>query len=153
MADDNASAQHPPQEPPKPNPDLKSLDRLVGTWKVSGGAEGTVRFEWMEGGFFLMQHVALEQNGVKIKGLEMIGHLRPFGEEASQDIRSRFYDTMGNTFDYVYELKDDTLMIWAGEKGSLAYCEGKLGDDGNTFASEWHYPDGGGYKVSGIKVE
>jgi hypothetical protein len=44
-------------------------------------------------------------------------------------------------------------MIWAGEKGSLAYCEGKLGDDGNTFASEWHYPDGGGYKVSGIKVE
>jgi len=27
---------------PQPNPDLKSLDRLVGTWKQSGGIEGEI---------------------------------------------------------------------------------------------------------------
>src|SRR5919112_5280483 len=62
----NDSQAH--QQPPRPNPDLRNLGRLVGTWKVSGGAQGRVTFEWMEGGFFLIQHVDLEQYGQKIKG-------------------------------------------------------------------------------------
>ncbi|MDQ0859985.1 hypothetical protein [Bacillus sp. V2I10] len=28
---------------PIPNSDLKALNRLVGTWEISGGAEGTVK--------------------------------------------------------------------------------------------------------------
>lgn len=44
------------QAVPRPNPDLKGLDRLVGTRKVTGGAEGTTRYEWMDGGFFMIQH-------------------------------------------------------------------------------------------------
>jgi hypothetical protein len=75
MADDTANAQRPPE----PDPDLKSLNKLVGTWEVSGGAQGMVAFEWMEGGFFLIQHVDLEQYGQKIKGIEIIGHEKPFG--------------------------------------------------------------------------
>jgi hypothetical protein len=47
---------------------LKQLDKLVGTWKISGGAEGEVTYEWMPGGYFLVQHVDLEQNGMRIKG-------------------------------------------------------------------------------------
>ena len=70
----------------------------------------------MEGGFFLMQHVDFVHGGRKIKGIEIIGHLQPFGEEPSKDIKSRYYDTMGNTFDYVYELEGDTLTIWGGRK-------------------------------------
>src|SRR5437868_3555404 len=98
-------------QPSAPNPDLKSLDRLVGTWKVSGGAQGQVTYEWLEGGFFLIQHFDLELEGHKTKGIEVIGHLQPFGEEPSADIKTRIYDNMGNTFDYVYELDGDTLMI------------------------------------------
>jgi hypothetical protein len=45
--------------PPEPNRDLKSLDRLVGTWEMSGDVQGRVSFEWMEGGFFLIQRVDL----------------------------------------------------------------------------------------------
>ena len=41
----------------QPSAELKALDRLVGTWSVSGGAEGTVRYEWMPGRFFLLQHI------------------------------------------------------------------------------------------------
>jgi hypothetical protein len=60
----------------QPHPDLTSLDRLVGTWAVSGEARGTVVYECTEGGFFLLQHVDLGGN----KGLEVIGHEHKYGE-------------------------------------------------------------------------
>jgi len=135
-----------------PNPDLKSLDRLVGTWKVSGGAQGQVTYEWMEGGFFLMQHFDLELEGHEIKGIEIIGHLKPFEGQPSEAIKTRIYDNMGNTFDYVYELEGDTLTIWGGEKGSPAYYKGTFSDDGNTLSGAWVYPGGGGYESMATRV-
>jgi hypothetical protein len=153
MSDENAYSQD-QQQPPQPNPDLNSLDKLVGTWKVSGpDIKGKVTFEWMEGGFFLIQHFDFIQGGHKVKGMEVIGHIQPFGEEPSKDIRSRIYDTMGNTFDYTYEVNDETLMIWGGEKGSPAYYEGKWSDDGNTNVGAWHYPGGGGYESTMTRVK
>jgi hypothetical protein len=141
------------QEAPKPNPDLQALDRLVGTWKVAGGAEGTVAYEWLEGNFFLLQHVDLEQYGQRIKGIEVIGHLKPFEAAASEDIKSRYYDSMGNTLDYVYELDGDTLTIWAGERGSPAYYKGTFSADGNSCAGAWVYPGGGGYESTMTRVK
>jgi hypothetical protein len=146
--DDAQAHQHPPQ----PNPDLQILNRLVGTWEMSGEVQGRVTFEWMEGGFFLIQRVDLEQYGQRIKGLEIIGHERLFGAEPSEDIRSRFYSNMGDTLDYVYELEGDTLTIWAGEKGSPAYAKGTFGEDGNTGSGEWVYPGGGGYRFTMTRV-
>jgi hypothetical protein len=146
---ENDSTTYTPDQPPQPNPDLKRLDRLVGTWNVSGGAHGQVTYEWMEGGFFLMQHVEL--GGAK--GLEIIGHLQPFGEEPSKDIRSRFYSFLdGMTLDYVYEVDGDTLTIWGGERGSPAYYKGTFSDDGNTLTGAWVYPGGGGYEAIAIRV-
>jgi hypothetical protein len=153
MADNNTNNAQAHQQPPQPSPDLKRLDRLVSTWEVSGGAQGRVRFEWMEGGFFLIQYVDLEQYGQKIKGIEIIGHERPFGAEPSEEIKSRFYDNMGNTLDYVYELEGDTLTIWGGEKGSPAYSKGTFSDDGDTLPSEWVYPGGGGYRSTMTRVK
>jgi hypothetical protein len=47
--------------PKTPNPALKKLERLVGTWRISGpDVEGEVTFEWMESGFFLIQHFDLK---------------------------------------------------------------------------------------------
>jgi hypothetical protein len=140
------------QETPKPNPDLQALDRLVGTWDVAGGAEGTVAYEWLEGNFFLLQHVDLEQYGQRIKGIEVIGHVKPFEAAASEDIKSRYYDSMGNTLDYVYELDGDTLTIWAGERGSPAYYKGTFSADGNSCAGAWVYPGGGGYESTMTRV-
>ena len=140
------------QQPSKPNPDLKSLDKLVGTWKVSGGAQGQITFEWMEGGFFLIQRVELEHDGHQIKGIEIIGHEQKFGAEPSAEIKTRFYSFLdGMTLDYVYETDGDTLTIWMGEKGSAGRFKGKFSEDGNSFSAEWVYP-GGGYKATGTKV-
>jgi hypothetical protein len=153
MSDDHAYTQD-QHQPPQPNPDLKRLDKLVGTWKVSGpDIKGKVTFEWMEGGFFLIQHFDFVQGGHKVKGMEVIGHLQLFGEQPSQDIRSRIYDTLGNTFDYTYEVNDETLTIWGGERGSPAYYEGKWSEDGNTNSGAWHYPGGGGYESTMTRVK
>ena len=150
----DATTGHDQAETPTPAADLQALGaRLLGAWRVTGGAEGTIRYEWMEGGFFLIQHVEFEQDGQQIKGMELIGHLRPFGEPPSPDIRSRFYDTTGNTLDYVYELDGDTLTIWGGEKGSPAYFRGIFSADGATLTGEWVYPGGGGYQSTSTRLD
>ncbi|WP_433392682.1 hypothetical protein [Micromonospora sp. KLBMP9576] len=136
----------------QPSAELKALDRLVGTWTVSGGAEGTVTYEWMEGGYFLLQRVTLTQFGQPVTGLELIGNLRPFGEPPSADVVSRFYDSTGNTLDYVYELTGDTLTIWGGAKGSPAYYRGTFGAGDTTVTGEWVYPGGGGYPSTMTRV-
>jgi hypothetical protein len=138
----------------KPNPDLKSLDRLIGTWKQSGEVEGEITYEWMEGGFFLIQHVDLMQYGNKIKGMEIIGHEATFGAEPSTEIKSRFYSFLdGMTLDYVYEMEGDILTIWGGEKGSPAYYKGTFSEDGNTLTGSWVYPGGGGYDAVATRVK
>jgi hypothetical protein len=149
MTDDNTTANlEMPQEALLPNPDLKSLDRLIGTWRVSGEADGTVTYEWAEGGFFLFQHVDLGGS----KGLEIIGHEQMYGEPPSADIKSRYYGfSSGETLEYTYELVDDTLRIWSGERGSPAYYEGTFTDD-DTLTGAWHYPGGGGYKTVSTRM-
>jgi hypothetical protein len=126
MADENTDSQT--EQPIEPYPGLQSLNRLVGTWRVSGpDIKGQVIFEWMDGGFFLMQHVDFVHSGHKVKGLEIIGYERGFGgAEPRDDIRSRWFDNEGNTFEYTYEVTDDTLTIWGGERGSPAYYQGQV---------------------------
>ncbi|HYJ72210.1 MAG TPA: hypothetical protein VE265_06990, partial [Actinomycetota bacterium] len=69
------------------------------------------------------------------------------------DIRSRFYDTTGDTLDYVYELDGDTLTIWGGEKGSPAYFRGTFSAHGDTLTGEWVYPGGGGYQSTSTRLD
>ena len=141
-------------EQPKPNPDLKSLDRLIGTWKQAGELKGEITYEWVEGGFFLLQHVDFIHGENKIKGMEIIGHESTFGSEPSMEIKSRFYSFLdGMTLDYVYEMEGDTLTIWGGEKGSPAYYKGTFSADGNTLTGEWVYPGGGGYQSTSTRVK
>jgi hypothetical protein len=149
MANDDTNNAQVNQQPTGPSPDLRNLDRLVGRWEMSGEVRETVTYEWMEGGFFLIQHVDLEQYGQRIKGLEIIGHERPFGADPSEEIKSRFFSNTGNTLDYVYELQGDTLTIWGG--GSPAYFRGTFSDDGDTLSSAWHYPGGGGYEATSTR--
>lgn len=136
-----------------PNPDMKSLERLVGHWVVSGDAQGEISYEWAEGGFFLMQRFDLLHGDNHLKGLELIGHLYLFGEDPTPEIRTRVYSFLdGLTLDYVYELSGDTLTIWGGEIGSPSYYRGTFSPDGNTLSGSWHWP-GGGYSTVTTRVE
>jgi hypothetical protein len=137
---------------PTPSPALKGLgDALVGTWRLSGGAEGQIRYEWMEGGLFLIQRVDIVVGGPH-KGVEILGHLHRIGEEPSQEIWTRFYSFLdGLTLDYVYKLVDDTLTIWFGKKGSDNRYMGKFSKNGNSFSGAWKWP-GGGYEMTATSI-
>jgi hypothetical protein len=141
-------------QPPKPNPDMEALGRrLVGTWRVSEDAQGEISYEWMEGGFFLLQRFDLVHGGRKIQGIEVIGHLQGLGEEPSPEIRTRVYSFLdGLTLDYVYELSGDTLTIWGGEKGSPSYFRGTFSEDGRVLSGGWVWP-GGGYKSTSTRID
>ena len=131
---------------PAPSEALQRLDRLVGEWQVTGGAEGTVRYHWMDGGYFLLQDVELVQDGQRITGFEVVGNRRPFGADPQPEVTSRFYDSQGNTLDYTYELVGDILTIWSGERGSPAYFRGSFNHDDSVMDGAWVYPGGGGYE-------
>jgi hypothetical protein len=135
-----------------PDAALKQLDILVGTWTLSEETSGQIRFEWMEGGFFLLQHIDILHGENKIKGMEVIGRERVFeSTEPSEDIKSRYYGHDGSTLDYVYEIEGNVITIWGGAKGSPAYYKGTFSDDGNIMKGAWQWP-GGGYSSTATRV-
>lgn len=141
------------QQKLQPNQDLKNFEKLIGSWEVSGGLEGTNTFEWAEGGFFLIQRFDFVKDGHPIKGIEIIGHEKGITGEESAEIKTRVYSfTDGMTLDYVYEMSDEGLTIWMDRKGSDGYMKGKFSDDGKKLDIEWFYP-GGGYTASAAKIE
>lgn len=141
-----------PEQPPSPDPQLRHLDRFVGTWTLQGREaveygeiHGTLAFEWMEGGYFLLQHVDIDHAGQRVKGIEVIGFGRDWEGRAPRDCTSHFFDNTGNHFEYVYELgADEIITIWGGYVGSPAVFRGRFGEDGNTITGRWDWP-GGGY--------
>jgi hypothetical protein len=140
-----------PVEAPTPGADLKALgDRLVGTWAISGEAEGETTWEWMEGGFFLLQRGWTRRDGAEQKYLQVIGHDRLFGVERTEAITGRLYTDHGDTLTYVCELDGDTMTIWVEEKGSPAVYTGTFSADGNMIEGVWIWP-GGGYKETMIR--
>ena len=137
-----------------PSAALKPLgDLLVGTWQLSGGAEGTIRYEWMEGARFLIQHIDLKAFGRQIKGIEAIGHLHRVGEQRSDEVWTRFYSLLdGLTLDYVYELNGKELTIWFMKKNSDNRFVGTFSNDGQSYTGAWAWP-GGGYQVTGKRIK
>jgi hypothetical protein len=109
----------------------------------------------MERGFFLIQHVDLEQYGQRIsKASRSSGTKCSSGQCLARRLKSRFYASTGETLDYVYELEGDTLTIWGGEKDSPAYYTGApSAAGGDTLSGAWHYPGGGGYEAISTRVE
>jgi len=97
----------------RPHPKLKKLERLIGRWKVTGHAHGNVTFNWMEGGFFMVQDIDLDN----VKGIEFIGHDRQTGE-----LRSHYFENKGNALEYVYRVTATEHIIsidMPGIKGEL----------------------------------
>lgn len=131
----------------QPNPELKKLDRLVGSWNVKGpNITGRVTFEWLEGGFFLVQNVNFEYDGRKVKGVEYIGY-----DESKKVCTSHLFDNVGHIFTYAWEIDGNDIMIWFGHKDSQNRFKGKFSEDGNSYSGAWEWP-GGGYEASATRI-
>jgi hypothetical protein len=119
---------------------LRTLDRLVGTWTVSNpdGLTGEVRYEWMDGGNWLVQSVDL-RGEEPTRGVEYVGW-----DEDAGELRSHFFGAGGEHLEYTYRIEGDLLTIWFGGTDSPARFEGRFSADGTVNDGAWRWP-GGGY--------
>lgn len=140
MTDNNNTQAQ--QQPPKPNPALKKLDNLVGTWDIKGrtldskedNISGWTTFEWMPGGFFLKSSGEINFKGFIIQSLEIIAY-----DPESQTFPSRVYSNMsGTVLPYEWDVQGNTVTHWL----DVAKYTGTLSDDGNTLSGRWRPIEG-----------
>ena len=148
--ENDRTAETQASEAPIRNPGLKALDKLVGTWKVSGEAAGQISYEWMEGGFFLIARGDFEQGGRRTKHIEIIGYDREAGAEPADVLTSRLYTDRGDTLSYTHEVDDQGVTSWFGAKGSPSVFKARWTDD-NTLTGAWEWP-GGGYTLTMTRI-
>ena len=131
---------------PTRNPGLKALNKLVGTWKVSGETDGELSYEWMDGGFFLIARGDTTQGGQHTKHVEIIGYDHEAGGAPSNVMTSRLYTNRGDTLSYTHEVDDTGVTSWFGAKGSPSFYKARWIND-DTLTGAWEWP-GGGYKLT-----
>lgn len=133
-----------------PDDDVRTLDRLVGTWDIDGEAAGWNTYAWLDGGHFLVQTGEVELFGHRNRFTELVGRERPFGGEPGREITSRTYTADGETLDYVYELDGDVLTIWGGHRDSESKYVGTFSADDQRLHGTWSWP-GGGYTTTSTR--
>jgi Protein of unknown function (DUF1579) len=130
---------------PEPDPALKRLERLGGTWNVTGrtidseqdNVSGRFTFEWLPGGFFLQQRTELNFAGYQVQGLEVIGY-----DPATDRFPSTVYASMvGVPIPSEYDLQGDQVTIRTELNGGATY-RGSFSADGNPGSGGWR-PDPG----------
>jgi hypothetical protein len=129
------------QAPQAPTPDraLQRLDRLVGTWTLTGhlvgsdeeNVSGEITFHWLEGGFFLQQDAAIDFAGMfQVKARELIGY-----DPATGAFASYVYSNLSpEPLPYKWDLRDDTLTISVTYGPLDASFEGRFSEDGESFS-------------------
>lgn len=129
---------------PTPNPKLKTLDPMVGTWKVTGrtldakedNIKGEIAIEWLPGGFFLKQTTRINFAGMfEPQGLELVGY------DAEKDtLTSVVYSNMAPfPVPYTWKMEGKKLTI---HMDAGATMHATLSDDGKSFEGGWR-PDPG----------
>jgi hypothetical protein len=142
MSQNDANAtQLVPQIGP-PNPALERLDRLVGTWRLTGRSLGSqeddiggqVTIAWLPGGYFMEQRGEIEAGGFKGHALEIIGY-----DPATDTFPATVYSSMdGAPAAYFWDVRGDVVTHWT--KGSR--YKGTFSADGNTLVGGWRPVEG-----------
>jgi hypothetical protein len=142
------------QQSPKPDPALKVLDVMVGTWDLKGRdfttreeISGQSTFEWMEGGFFLVHGFNFDYAGRRFAGVEYIGY-----DEKRGHLRTHVFSTQDpGPLEYTWEVTKDSFTNWLGDVGSTNHYMGRFSEDKNTLIGQWEWP-GGGYEATMTKI-
>jgi len=136
--------ERPKQDRPKPDPALKRLGRLVGTWTMKGrplGTDedtitGTTRFAWLHeagGSFFLQQDMEMDYDGQPIKSHELIGY-----DPKTKAFSSFVFSNMApDPWPYAWDIEGDDITIAIKKSPMDATFTGKFAPDGNSFSGGW----------------
>ena len=133
--------------PPRPNPAMKRLEPLIGTWDISGHANcdegeiyGRTHFEWIVGGFFLVQRFWMNFLGQKLQGIEVIGY-----DTSTKTFKSTVFSNNGINGPYYWDVQENIVSHWTED----SHFRGVLNDEGTTLTGGWK-PDKG--KESAINI-
>ena len=125
---------------PQPDPALRRLDRLVGTWAMEGSLVGSdeknirgeTTFRWLPGGFFLEQRARIDFMGQQIDALELIGY-DPETDTFPSTVFSGFSPT---PLPYRWDVRGDSVTITVAYGPLDATFTGSWREDG-TFSGGW----------------
>ncbi len=146
--DDNAQ----PMQMSAPDPALKRLEKLVGTWELKGrtldskedNITGWHTFEWMPGGFFLKSFGEINFKGFIVNALEIIAY-----DAKKKTFPSSVYSNMsGTVLSYEWDIQGNTVI----HSGLGAKYTGTMSEDGNTLIGGWR-PDKGTESTEGASYD
>lgn len=130
---------------------LNRLDALLGEWEMEASFEadyfapgsppltargGRTTFEWLVGGFFLIQRFAVD--GPAPSGIAIIGA----GAEP-ETFAQHYYDSRGVARVYQMSLDQGVWKLWREAPGFRQRYAGVLSADGSTITGAWEGPSDG----------
>ena len=132
------------------NPALEPFDALIGTWAteathplIDGIMPGSVTFEWLEGGRFLIQRARNENE--PFEALCVIG-----APEAGDGLVMETFDSRGERRTYAVSLDNGVLRMWREHPGFDQRFSATLGHD--TFEGLWELAETPGDWQDDLKV-
>jgi hypothetical protein len=100
------------------DPALEPFDALIGTWAteathplVDAVVPGTITFEWLEGGHFLVQR-SRNEHELFPDAISIIG-----APEAGDGLVMEYFDSRGVRRTYAISLDDGVMRIWRDAPG------------------------------------
>jgi hypothetical protein len=118
------------------DPRLEPFDALIGTWateathpQIDDVVAGTVTFEWLEGGRFLIQR-SRNDHELFPDAIAVIG-----APEAGDGLVMAYFDSRGVRRTYGVSLDDGVLRIWREQPGFDQRFSATLAPDG--FQGQW----------------
>src|SRR6185503_5939319 len=126
----------------QPDPALRALDVLIGTWDLKGrtldsekdNITGWNTFEWLQGGFFLKSTGEINFKGVLIQSLEIIGY-----DPETHTFPSNVYSNVdGKVLPYSWNIQGNTVT----HSDKTSKYAGTISEDGQTLWGGWRPKEG-----------
>jgi hypothetical protein len=126
-------------QPQTPNPVLKDLETLVGEWSLeilfpadpATPVRGSVSFEWLEGGAFLVMRSGIDWSGPS-GSVAVIGR-----DDMAETYSMLYFDARGVSRVYEMSFGDSVWKQWRSAPEFSQRFTGTLSNDGSTIAARW----------------
>jgi hypothetical protein len=133
------------------DPALEPFEALIGEWTteadhrlVDGVVAGTVTYEWLEGGHFVIQRSRTDDERFP-DGISVIG-----APESGDGLVAEYFDSRGVRRTYGISLDDGVLRMWRDQPGFDQRFSARLGDD--TFEGVFQLAETPGEWQDDMKV-
>jgi hypothetical protein len=133
------------------DPALEPFDALIGTWAteathplVDAVVPGSITFEWLEGGHFLLQR-SRNDHELFPDAISVIG-----APEAGEGLVMEYFDSRGVRRTYGVSLDDGVLRFWRDQPGFDQRFSATLGHD--SFEGLWQLAETPGDWHDDLKV-